>query len=77
MLNRRNILSTISLGLLSLPLLNSRASVAGSRRGRGEWTVPDGVSVVKVKLVDDQNNVVLQREVDVKSGYKFMVEIAN
>lgn len=39
--------------------------------------MPDGVSVVKVKLVDDQNNVVLQREVDVKSGYKFMVEIAN
>lgn len=76
MLNRRNILSTISLGLLSLPLLNSKTNAA-SRRGRGEWTVPDGVSVVKVKLIDDQNNVVLQREVDVKSGYKFMVEIAN
>ena len=39
--------------------------------------MPDGVSVVKVKLVDNENNVVLQREVDVKSGYKFMVEIAN
>lgn len=74
MSNRRKLLSTLSLGLLSLPLLSSAANAA-SRRGRGEWTVPDGVNTVRVKLVDDQNNVVLSREVDVKSGYKFSVDV--
>lgn len=51
-------------------------SNAKSSRGRGEWVVPDGVTTVKVKLVDDQNNVVLSRDVDVKPGYKFTVEVA-
>lgn len=75
MTNRRKVLSTVSLGLLSLLPISSIASAAKSR-GRGEWTVPDGVTAVRVKLVDDKNNVVLSREVDVKSGYKFTVEVA-
>ena len=75
MSNRRKILSIASVGLLSLLPASSIASAA-ARRGRGEWTVPDGVTSVRVKLVDDQNNVVLSREVDVKSGYKFTVEVA-
>ena len=74
--NRRKILSAVSLGLLSLLPASSIASAAGRRKGRGEWIVPDGVEVVKVKLVDDQNNVVLSRDVDVKPGYKFSVEVA-
>jgi hypothetical protein len=53
------------------------SSIASAKsRGRGEWTVPDGVKKVKVKLIDSQKNVLLSREIDVESGYKFMVEVA-
>jgi hypothetical protein len=75
MSNRRKLLSITSLGLLSLLPASSIANAAKTR-GRGEWIVPDGVTSVRVKLVDDKNNVVLSREVDVKSGYKFSVEVA-
>ena len=68
-------LSTLSFSLLSLPLLSSRASARA--RGHGEWTVPDGVNVVRVKMMDSQNNVVLSRDVDVQSGYKFVVDIVS
>lgn len=46
-------------------------------RGRGEWTVPDGVTQVRVKLVDSKNNTLLSREIDVESGFKFMVEVVS
>lgn len=55
----------------------SSAVAAGKRRGRGEWTVPDGVKQVRVKMIDSQNNVLLSKEVDVESGYKFVVDVVD
>lgn len=76
MKNRRSLLKALSLIPLSAPLVYFSSKSAQAGRGRGEWTVPDGVDTVRVKMIDQENNVVLSREVDVKPGYKFIVDVA-
>lgn len=37
--------------------------------------MPRGVTQVRVKLVDSKNKVLLSRDIDVESGYKFIIDV--